>query len=267
MADSFPLGRKELFAAIAGLVLIAGCAALHPRSGLVLPTEIEQRRLGELAFADVRRKEPPTGNARWKRLLERAGQRIADAAHAGDWAWQFSVVESHEAGGACFPGGKVVIETGLLLAAGTEATLAGIVAHLCVHALRGDLAQRIALAMGSQIGAGGLDGILEGGESEDHRMLMGALGWSSGGEPGFAFSEAQELEADRSGLSLTARAGYDPRGTVFFWQRAGGDSRFAESPLSAHPRSPARVTAWTEALARAQAEYRRSPQYGAGEKL
>ena len=72
------------------------------------------------------------------------------------------------------------------------------------------------------------------------------------------FGREQEYEADRIGLGLMARAGYDPRSAVGFWQRmsqksGGGGPEF----LSTHPAGENRITRIQQLLPEALAQYKR----------
>jgi len=58
------------------------------------------------------------------------------------------------------------------------------------------------------------------------------------------FSPADETEADRIGLELAARAGYDPRAGVSLWQKmilADQEERQPPEFLGAHPAGAGRI--------------------------
>ncbi|MGE5468788.1 MAG: M48 family metalloprotease, partial [Ignavibacteria bacterium] len=63
------------------------------------------------------------------------------------------------------------------------------------------------------------------------------------------FSRTDEAEADRLGLELMARAGYDPRAGVSVWQKMMQADRGSRPPafLSSHPTDESRIEA-VEAL-------------------
>lgn len=73
-------------------------------------------------------------------------------------------------------------------------------------------------------------------------------------------SRAQELEADRLGLIYMARAGYDPRQSVAFWQRfrayqaRQGGGKSIEF-LSTQPLDATRIRALEDFMPRAMSEY------------
>ncbi len=84
------------------------------------------------------------------------------------------------------------------------------------------------------------------------------------------YSRAQESEADHIGLIYMARAGYDPREAVAFWQRfaaynnqqGGGQSSFLSKFLRTHPVDDVRIKQLQEWLPEAQAEYAKSTSRG-----
>ena len=72
------------------------------------------------------------------------------------------------------------------------------------------------------------------------------------------FSRTQEYEADRIGLILLARAGYDPAGALDFWQRMMNNPKNrVRLPqfLSTHPSDDKRIKAMSEFLPTAREYY------------
>ena len=72
------------------------------------------------------------------------------------------------------------------------------------------------------------------------------------------FSRSQESEADHIGLIYMARAGYDPRQAVAFWQRMKRASQGKEPPefASDHPSDQNRIERIENWLPQAEREYR-----------
>jgi len=89
--------------------------------------------------------------------------------------------------------------------------------------------------MAAQAGESVIGGLFGGGPGTQAILVAYGLGAQVGVL--LPYSRAQESEADHIGLLLMARAGYDPRGAVAFWQRmeqragSGGPPQF----LSTHP--------------------------------
>ena len=80
------------------------------------------------------------------------------------------------------------------------------------------------------------------------------------------YSREQESEADHIGVIYMARAGYDPKAAVEFWQRfsaynkekGGGSSSSLTRFLSTHPIDTVRIADLQKLLPQAQAEFEKS---------
>jgi predicted Zn-dependent protease len=75
------------------------------------------------------------------------------------------------------------------------------------------------------------------------------------------YSRTQELEADHLGLLYMARAGYDPREAIAFWERFQAYSRRQGRPpefLSTHPLDERRIAKLRQVLPEAMAAYQRT---------
>jgi len=158
---------------------------------------------------------------------------------APGWAWEVNVITSNELNAFCMPGGKIMFYSGLihqLVLSNDE--IAVVMGHEISHALREHSREQVSQAVAAQtaIGLGAaLFGLGEG--SAD----MAGMAYQS--LIATRFSRTDETEADRIGLELTARAGYDPRAGVTLWQKmmnAGSGGRPPEF-LSSHPTDSSRV--------------------------
>jgi predicted Zn-dependent protease len=136
------------------------------------------------------------------------------------------------------PGGKIMVFSGLANQLRlTDDEMAVVLGHEIAHALREHSREQVSQAVAAQtaIGVG--------------TALLG-LGQGSSDLAGTAyealvatrFSRNDEVEADRIGLELAARAGYDPRAGVTLWKKmlsasSGGPPQF----LSTHPAGENRI--------------------------
>ena len=112
----------------------------------------------------------------------------------------------------CLPGGKIGIYTGILPYTKDEKGLAAVIGHEVGHAIARHGAERMSTALLSQAGQIALNLIVE----VDDPMVLEALNQAYGLATGIGvilpFSRKQELEADRIGVSLMDKAGYNPIG-------------------------------------------------------
>jgi predicted Zn-dependent protease len=183
----------------------------------------------------------------------------ATGAAAKDFDWRASLVQSDQVNAFCLPGGKIVVYTGILPVASSEASLATVLGHEMAHATLRHGAQRVFEQNLTQTAMAGLAGSFSDMDYEHQRAIMGALG--AGAQYGvmMPFSRSHESEADHIGLFYMARAGYDPRESVNVWRRMDQVSR-GQPPqfLSDHPSHGTRIQQLEGWMPQALEEYQRS---------
>jgi predicted Zn-dependent protease len=248
------LARRQALVLLAGAAApLTGCASLVP--------EEQERQLGEQAFSEMRQEMPRSDNPAYQLVLERVGERIVRASEADVPAerWDFVVFESDQLNAFALPGGNVGVFEGMMRLVDSDDELAAVVGHEVGHVLARHAAQRIGTQQISQLGIGVAAAALGAGGYADPRTAQALLG--AGAQYGILlpFSRGQELEADRIGMVLMARAGYDPEAAIDFWrkmQAAGG----AKPPafLSTHPADEQRIARLREYLPEAREAYRQA---------
>ena len=158
---------------------------------------------------------------------------------ATSWDWKVHAITDNQINAYVMPGGKIVFYTGIIERLKlTDAEIAAIMGHEMAHALREHSREKASRGVATQ-------GVLG--------IAVSALGLSSGqaqlvglaGQLGLDLphSRTQEAEADKIGIELMARAGYDPNAAVTLWQKmqsAGGGS--VPQFLSTHPSSANRIS-------------------------
>lgn len=231
---------------VAGLVACAR-APYTNRSQLIVVSHEEENALGTKAFQEVVGKSRIDSRENVNRPVEEAGSRIARVADEPDYRWRFVVIDDPKQVNAfCLPGGKVAVYTGLFPFAQDTNGLAVVLGHEVAHALARHGAERMSQGLAAQAGGSILGAVL--GTSPGANTILAAYGVGAQVGVLLPYSRTQESEADHIGLILMARAGYDPRGAVAFWQRmerAGGGG--APEFLSTHPSHGTReqqIQAW-----------------------
>lgn len=244
----FRLLTKPFAAAL--LVLLTACQTVQTTQGGVVAVDRPQRMMlssEEMTQASQKEYTQLIDAARQKGTLDRnatqfarirtiANRLIAQTPvfrqDARNWNWEVHVLDATEVNAWCMPGGKIAVYSGLIdKLQPTDDELAAVMGHEMAHALREHARERASeqavAGLGIQIlatvtGAGDL------GQQGMQYAYMGLLGLPN--------SRSHETEADRIGVELAARAGYDPRAAVTLWQKMGkvGGS---EPPkfLSTHP--------------------------------
>jgi len=158
---------------------------------------------------------------------------------APGWKWEVNVIASNELNAFCMPGGRIMVYSGLISQLRlTDDEIAIVLGHEIAHALREHSREHVSQAIAAQatIGVGAaLLGLGQG--SAD----LAGVGYEA--LIATRFSRTDEAEADRMGLELAARAGYDPRAGVTLWQKMINASQGGRPPefLSSHPAEASRV--------------------------
>lgn len=157
---------------------------------------------------------------------------------APGWGWEINVQTSEDVNAFCMPGGKIMVYTGLIdTIKPTDAELAAVIGHEIAHALREHSRERLSRAYAEQLVLAGV-AVATGAEQSTMQIAsqISAVTFT------LPHSREQEAEADRIGLELMARAGYDPNAAVTLWQKmsragGGGPPEF----LSTHPSGESRI--------------------------
>ena len=158
---------------------------------------------------------------------------------APGWKWEVNVIESNELNAFCMPGGKIMFYSGLINRLQlTDEEIAVVMGHEIAHALREHSREQVSQAIAAQAALGVGTAAL--GLSQNAATLANV-----GYEALIAthFSRTDEAEADRIGLELTARAGYNPQAGVTLWQKMIKANTGGQPPefLSSHPADSTRV--------------------------
>jgi predicted Zn-dependent protease len=158
---------------------------------------------------------------------------------AARWNWEVNLIGSKQVNAFCMPGGKIAVFYGLLDQLKlNDDEVAEVMGHEIGHALREHARERLGKTAATngliELGAA-LFGLGSGG-----RYLAGLGGQLLT----LRFGRADETEADKVGLDLSARAGYDPAAGVTLWQKMGQATAGRGGPpewLSTHPAGSTRM--------------------------
>jgi predicted Zn-dependent protease len=218
------------------------------RRQLLLVSSEEINAMSEQAYTQLKNEATAenvlnTDNALVRRVRA-IGQRIRP--HTGifrpdapNWNWELNVLESDQLNAFCMPGGKIMFYSGLIEQLDlSDAEIAIVMGHEVAHALREHSREQMSQALAAQTAIGVGAAIFGLGDAGAN---IAASGYQALVAP--SFSRTDETEADRIGLELTARAGYDPRAGVTLWQKMIAANQGGRPPelLSSHPAEANRI--------------------------
>jgi predicted Zn-dependent protease len=248
--------RVVFLFAIAALV---GCesAPVTGRSQFMLVPESQAIEASNEAYAQfltpIRQAGKLNENAAMKARVDRITARLVAQAilyrpETQSWDWQVAVIDEPETLNAwAMAGGKMAIYSGIITQLKlTDDEIAQIMGHEIAHALAKHTAERMSMAMASdavlQIGA-----MLLGSDSAGTQMGLQAAAVATTVGVQLPNSRKQESEADRIGIELAAKAGYDPHAAPSLWGKmiAASGSQGKMDFLSTHPQSEKRQATLT----------------------
>lgn len=243
-------------------LLLAACQTVPytHRKHLVLVPADQELSLGESSYKQALGSARLSNDPAAVAAVRRVGERLARAADRPDYKWEFNVIDAKTVNAWCMPGGKVAVYTGLLPVTKDDEGLAVVLGHEISHALARHGAERMSQGLLAQAGGAALAVALSQRPDETQRLALAAYG--AGAQVGvlLPFSREQESEADHIGLILMAKAGYDPRGAVDFWERmsksAGPGAEGLSKYLATHPPNAERIAAIRKELPEALRYYR-----------
>ena len=220
----------------------------------------QEAALGMQAYRQVLSESRTITTGESYEMVARCAQRLEAAVgeKGKNFQWAVSVVQSDQVNAFCLPGGKIVVYTGIIPVAQSEAGLAVVMGHEISHATLHHGAERVLQEKTANTLLTGANFSLSGADPAQHRQLMGLIG--AGARLGYIlpFSRDHESEADSTGLKYMARAGYDPREAVTFWQRMSAQAGKGSPPqfLSTHPANATRIERLKQELPQALEIYR-----------
>ncbi len=244
------------------LVALAVCAALLPAHPQGLPdlgdvsdaalSDKQEQTIGNRVMREVRIDPAFVDDPDVSDYIKSLGNRLLGAADPPRRPIEFFVVQDDSINAFALIGGHIGMHTGLILLTRNEAELAGVMAHEISHILQRhqsrlyqgqgkyQLASLAALALAILASRGSSSSSSQVTEA----AIMGASAIMMQGQ--LDYTREHEREADRIGLTVLERAGYDPRGMVSFFERMQRANRLNEfkgapSYLRTHPLTVERI--------------------------
>ncbi|MBD3264571.1 MAG: M48 family metalloprotease [Candidatus Omnitrophica bacterium] len=248
-------GLFALFMAVNALAL-CGCATVpvSQRRQLSLIPSQQLTSLSNQSYDKIISESTLSKDPQKVEMVERVGRGIAAATEdflknigreeeLANYEWEFVLIEDNEQANAfCMPGGKVAVYTGILPFTKDETGLAVVLAHEAAHAIANHGGERLSQLLLIQLGQITLALALREKPEETQRLAYIAYGVTSTVGVILPYSRTHEREADRIGLIIMAKAGYDPREAIAFWERMKEQEKIRPPEfLSTHPVPESRI--------------------------
>ena len=228
-----PWRRCPAFGGLAaGLVLAASSVG-----AIALISVKDEIEIGREAQVEVRKAVPQLANRAVTEYVTRVGRQLSVRAPGPKYPYSFSVANYRELNAFALPGGPVWIHRGIIHAAANESQLAGVLAHEVAHIAERHAADQLTKQLVANGLLGLLGAVLGNGGGGARTAQVGARILADGYM--LKFSRDDEREADKVGVLIMQRAGWDPRGMAEFMETLrrehGRDPGSVEVFLSSHP--------------------------------
>jgi predicted Zn-dependent protease len=251
---------------VAPAVLAEGLPDLGEAAQADLSPQLE-KRVGESVMRDIRLRDPSyLDDAEISDYLNRLGRRLTSETEGGRGEFEFFVLKDATLNAFAMPGGYIGVHTGLILAAQSESELASVLAHEISHVTQRHLARMVSKQGQAQLAAmlSMAVAILAARNSPDVAMGAAMAGQAASLQNQLNYSRDFEREADRTGLQLLEKGGYDIRGMASFFERLQKFGRLYENGapgyLRTHPLT-------TERIADMENRIQLRPQHQAADSL
>lgn len=215
-------------------------------AGRVISPEYD-RRLGQLFLKQIRQYSRIVSDPEVESYIESLGYNLASHSDDAEQSFHFFFVDDPAINAFAGPGGMVGMNTGVILTSENESELAAVLAHEISHVTQRHLARyfeevdRYGLPMlAAMLGAIAV-AVVD--PQAGAAAIAGVTGLNAQNQ--INFTRANEEEADRIGMQLLAKSGYNPRSMPGFFEKLQKSSRYAQSSapefLRTHPLTTSRI--------------------------
>ncbi len=241
------LSRRDIVRGLAAGTLVTlapGCSYNEEigRNQLLLVNSKQMAQLAGASWQQLKKQQRITNDPRYTERMRRVAPRIIAAAGGNPASWEVQVFASKDLNAFALPGGKIGFYTGILDIMENDAQIATVMGHEVAHVKYNHSGERFSQSSLMQMGLAGAQIAIADRSSNERAQIMGVLGLGAQLGVLLPFSRKHELEADKFGVRFMAKAGYDPRESVKFWQKmsAGGGAKPPEF-MSTHPSDSTRI--------------------------
>lgn len=187
-----------------------------PAFNLASPSKEEEIQLGREITGNLLGAAPLVKDEALQKYVNQVGRWVASQSERPDLPWHFGVIESDDLNAFSAPGGYVLITKGLYKKLENEAQLAGVLGHEVGHVIKKHHLKLLQKSQLINFGASLLGSKLGKNDLTVQKVIGNGAEIMARG-----LDKDAEFEADRIGMTLAARAGYDPFGLPDVLQTIG----------------------------------------------
>ncbi len=207
--------------------------SLAPDDPTELLTESQERALGEILVGQILTTHEEVDAPEFDAAIDVIAGRLIAASEKQPDAYRVVVVKSMNVNAMTFPGGTIIVFSGLINITESPEELAAVLAHEMAHIEKRHVTQKLLKTLGIEVVAL----VLSGGDlsvlSDVVEIVVSTM-----------FDRSQEREADRHAMDLLIKANINPRAMVRFFRRLmAHEGKLGEvlEIVSTHPGTESRM--------------------------
>lgn len=247
--------------ALFSFLLLVSCSALSqqlqgkgsknelPEIGVVASDAIsldKETQVGDILMRQLRGQAPIINDPLLEEYIQDLGNRLVAQAENVKFPFEFFVINSPDINAFAFFGGHVGVHTGLIFNASNESELASVLGHEVAHVTQRHIARSIqARQKSSPLQIASIFGsILLALANPEAGMAALSVGNAAAAQASINYTRSNEKEADRVGMSILSKAGFDPQGAASFFGKLAAKYRVRSKPpafLLTHPLPESRI--------------------------
>jgi predicted Zn-dependent protease len=252
---------KKIFPILASAYLLSACATSPTgRSQLVFMPDAQINQMGLQAFDNLKREKPITSNSGYNQVASCIAGAITQLTGG---SWEVVVFEDATPNAFALPGNKIGIHTGMIELVDNQDQLAAVIGHEIGHVLAKHSNERASQEMAVSQGMNVIQAV-SAPQTALGQTALGLLGVGAQYGILMPYSRVHESEADKIGVDLMAKSGFDPRQSISLWQKMQQTSQ-GQQPLefmSTHPAHGTRIQDLTRHMTHAMELYQQVQAQG-----
>lgn len=207
----------------------------------------QELQMGDFYVRQLRGSAPLISDPLLNEYINQLGNRLVAHAYSVRFPFHFFIVNNDQLNAFAFFGGNVVLHSAIFRFADNESQLASVLAHEISHVTQRHLARAMEdQKRNSPLTWVGVLGSILLAMANPEAGMAGLTGTLAGTQQGLiSFSRGNEEEADRIGLQVLQRSGFDPESMPNFLQKLADQSRYSSKPpemLLTHPLPDSRLS-------------------------
>ncbi|HQT27487.1 MAG TPA: M48 family metalloprotease, partial [Burkholderiales bacterium] len=217
----------------------ASQAALSPQ---------QEKKLGEEVMRNIRADPSYLDDPEMVQYLDGLGQRLIVNSSMPGMTLSFFMIQDNTVNAFALPGGFIGVNTGLILTAESESELASVLSHEIGHVTQRHYARMAGETKGSTMESLAALAVAILAARSNSQMSSAALAAAQANavQSQLDVTRAHEEEADRVGLDVLEKSGFDPRAMAAFFERLQKSTRLYENNapvyLRDHPLTSQRIS-------------------------